>query len=766
MTDLVVVSLEAWDAVWRRNQYLVAGLLRADPALRVLFVEPPADPIHSVRRRSRPRPGAGVRQVRDLPGAEGRLWLLQATKLFPRRLDPGADARLAAAVERAAARLGFVEPVLWINDPGGATILRRTRWPALYDITDDWVAADRSAAEHTRLLDDENVLLRRCREVVVCSPALAEAKGRARPVTLIPNAVDVDAYRRPGDRPADLPPGRIALYLGTIHPDRMDLDLCVDTATALAGVGSLVLVGPALVDRATHRRLTDAGVILLGPKDRRSVASYLVHADVLVVPHVVDAFTDSLDPIKAYEYRAAGRPVVSTPVAGFREQAGHGVEIADRAEFAAVTRSALLDPEPRTVHDAEVPTWDDRAAQMAAVIERLDPLSSGFSPGTSAPRVLFLNHSFEPGGAELALVRLLRVGGRTWRAGVLVAGPERGVFGTLDRVPGVLVAGTRGSMRAGISGRAGGRVLGATLEVIVEAVSVALHPAARTADILWANSTRSAVYGILASAILRKPLVVHLRDVVSVESLGWAGDLVMRRLVLPRATGVVANSAFTLASAAGVSLPAVTAVIRSPIGDVVATPAPPVRPVVERIGMLARIARWKGQDVLIEAFAQVFRGTPVTLHLAGGVLFDEHGYRRELERLVSALDVADQVVFEGHVKDVGLFIDSLDVCVQASTRPEPMGQNVLQYLARGRPTVVADEGGPCEVIEDRVNARVFRARDVASLAGVLGELASDLPQRRRLGDHARRSAGSFGDDASLGQVDAVLGRVLSRVARE
>ena len=46
---------------------------------------------------------------------------------------------------------------------------------------------------------------------------------------------------------------------------------------------------------------------------------YLQHADVLVVPHVVTSFTDSLDPIKLYEYQAVGRPVVSTPVAGFRD---------------------------------------------------------------------------------------------------------------------------------------------------------------------------------------------------------------------------------------------------------------------------------------------------------------------------------------------------------------------------------------------------------------------------------------------------------------
>ena len=60
-TDLVVASLEAWDGVWRRNQHLVFRLLRDDPELRVLFVEPPADPIHAARRRERPRPGQGLR---------------------------------------------------------------------------------------------------------------------------------------------------------------------------------------------------------------------------------------------------------------------------------------------------------------------------------------------------------------------------------------------------------------------------------------------------------------------------------------------------------------------------------------------------------------------------------------------------------------------------------------------------------------------------------------------------------------------------------
>lgn len=372
MTDLVVASLEAWDGVWRRNQHLVAGLLRADPGLRVLFVEPAADPLFEVVARRWPRWGRGLRAVADAPGAAGRLWTYQPTKALPRRLDPGADRRAARRVAGVARRLGFGAPILWANDPGAAVLLEVTGWPTLYDITDDWLEAERTSAEHDRLVRDEGVLLSRCAEVVVCSPALARVKGAVRPVTLVPNAVDVGSYRVPAPRPADLPEGPVALYVGTVHSDRMDLALCEETARGVSGRGRLVLVGPAPLSPAERSRLEAAGVVLLGPRDRTLVPAYLQHADVLVVPHVVTAFTDSLDPIKVYEYRAVGRPVVSTPVAGFRDSADPAVTVAAGSAFVAAAAAALparwAFPEGA---DAAVPTWADRVASMAEVIERV-----------------------------------------------------------------------------------------------------------------------------------------------------------------------------------------------------------------------------------------------------------------------------------------------------------------------------------------------------------------------------------------------------------
>ena len=369
MTDLVVVSLEAWDSVWRRNQHLVWRLLEADPTLRVLFVEPAADPVHDARRGARVARGNGLRTA-DLPGAHDRLWLFQPTKWLPRRCDPRADARLSAAVVRAASKVGMTDPLAWINDPAAADLLRRTSWPALYDITDDWLAADRSRREHDKLVEDEAYLLRHCRQVVVCSPRLMETKHADR-VTLIQNAVETQAYAAPLSRPSDVPAGTVVLYLGTLHRDRLDLDLCIALAKSLPEDASFVLVGPVALDNADASLLAGAGALLLGPREHTSVPAYLKNADVLAVPHVVTAFTDSLDPIKVYEYLAAGRPIVSTPVAGFRELRLPQVDVALAEDFCQAIKTRLETLEGATATAVDVPSWADRAEAMRTVIAEL-----------------------------------------------------------------------------------------------------------------------------------------------------------------------------------------------------------------------------------------------------------------------------------------------------------------------------------------------------------------------------------------------------------
>jgi glycosyltransferase involved in cell wall biosynthesis len=267
-------------------------------------------------------------------------------------------------------RLGWSDGVLWINDPGGGAVLNALDWPSLYDITDDWVLADRTGREHERVAAGDADLLRRCDAVVVCSPGLQHAKGSSRQVRLIPNGVELRRYRTPQSRPADLPELPTALYVGTLHEDRLDVDLVLQTADRVAQAGGvLTFVGPDLLSATNRRRLSShPAVVLLGSRVKEAVPGYLQHAHVLVVPHVVDRFTDSLDPIKLYEYLAVGRPIVSTRVAGFRDEPA--VSAPDRTEFASAVAASLTEWIP-TVERGIVADWSARVDDFRAVLNTL-----------------------------------------------------------------------------------------------------------------------------------------------------------------------------------------------------------------------------------------------------------------------------------------------------------------------------------------------------------------------------------------------------------
>lgn len=360
MSDLVVCSLEPWDEVWRRNQFLVDGLLRRDPDLRVLFVEPPSDLVHGILHGQLPT-DPRLRRVRD------RLWALGPLKPLPRRAGPWADRALLAQVRRAVRRVGFAQPTLWVNDSTYAPLAQETGWPTLYDVTDDWLLTRASPRELARRQRLEEEMLRIADEVVVCSRALVESRGSSRSVSLVPNGVDVEHFRRPRPRPVDLPQAPTAVYVGTLHDERIDVPLVEELARS-SGV-TVVLVGPDALSVASNRLLRLAGARLLGPRAYADVPAYLQHADVVIVPHLVTPFTESLDPIKAYECLAVERPTVATPVAGFRGLAG-AIDVAPREEFCAAVEQALTRQHREVAAPPVGIDWEARVAAFESLLPR------------------------------------------------------------------------------------------------------------------------------------------------------------------------------------------------------------------------------------------------------------------------------------------------------------------------------------------------------------------------------------------------------------
>jgi teichuronic acid biosynthesis glycosyltransferase TuaH len=367
--SLVVLSLEPWGEVRRRIRILVDEIVDLEPSLQVLYVGPATDVPHQLAQRRMAGMG-GPRLVRAHP----RIHVLRPRKWLPRALGHFADRSLQRQVLDAVGELGLRQPLLWINDASYAQMAVRTGWPSLYDITDDWLLAPLAPRQKTRLMANEQLLLDRSEAVVVCSPDLARSRGQSRTVELIPNGVDVDLFRMPRSRPPDLPAAPVAVYVGTLHSERIDVPLVLELAERRPDL-SVVLVGPSSLPADVLATLDRVPSIhLLGPRPYEQIPAYLQHADLVVIPHLVNPFTESLDPIKAYECLAAGRPTVATPVAGFR-QLGPPIVIAERDRFveaaaSALANSATAGATPGEFGDAEVPTWRQRAESMVSVMDR------------------------------------------------------------------------------------------------------------------------------------------------------------------------------------------------------------------------------------------------------------------------------------------------------------------------------------------------------------------------------------------------------------
>jgi glycosyltransferase involved in cell wall biosynthesis/GT2 family glycosyltransferase len=751
--QIVVLSLEPWDEVWRRNQFLVRELLQLQPGLRVLWVEPPSDVLYElVRTRRLPKPGGpAIRRLASDP----RVLLFRPRKLLPRSIYPWVDQSLSRQVRQVARRAGFSRAALWVNDSAYLPLVKASPSRTVYDITDDWLDASVAPRQRRRMERRERELVAVADEVIVCSRQLEQRRSKLRPVHLVPNAVDSAHMQASQDRPADLPPAPTAVYVGSLHDDRLDVELVAETAAALPDV-SIVLVGPDSLSKGSRETLhAVANVHRLGPRPYESVPAYLQHADVVIVPHRVTPFTESLDPIKAYECLAAGRPTLATPVAGFRELAG-SLTIVDRSVFAARLGELLHEPGPAAPL-VEVPSWRERALHFAAIV------AGDVRPGPERRfRVVYLGHTAVASGGELALARLLP-GLPNVDANVVLG--EDGPIAEKLRAAGVTVevlpiadAARSVKRHAVVPGRL---PFGAIVATASYTRRLARRLRELQPDVVHTNTLKSAIYGGIAARLAGIPVVWHIRDRIAPDYLPRFAVLAIRALA-----HVVPDAILTNSTATQRTLGATRRMIAVTPSPVVYDPVeaggvsrPGDGPLV--VGMIGRLAPWKGQDVFVRAFAEAFRSGPELAIVVGGALFGEDEYAASLAKLVDSLGLADRVELTGHVDDVPAQLARMHVVVHASVIPEPFGQVVVEAMAAGKAVIASAAGGPTEIVNDGVDGFLVAPGDVDALAAVLRRLAGDDALRERLGQAARLTVGRF----SAERIGREVERVYRRVAR-
>jgi glycosyltransferase involved in cell wall biosynthesis len=166
------------------------------------------------------------------------------------------------------------------------------------------------------------------------------------------------------------------------------------------------------------------------------------------------------------------------------------------------------------------------------------------------------------------------------------------------------------------------------------------------------------------------------------------------------------------------------------------------------VATLARLAPWKGVDVLIAALAAARQQAPMLRLLVVG----DGDERSALERQAAALDGA--VRFTGQVpRERALaLLEAADILALCSAY-EGLSHVLLEGMAAGKPIVATAIGGNVELIRDGHNGLLVPYGDADTLATALARLATSPDLAARLGAQGRAGPAA---DAWPRLVDATL----------
>jgi glycosyltransferase involved in cell wall biosynthesis len=181
------------------------------------------------------------------------------------------------------------------------------------------------------------------------------------------------------------------------------------------------------------------------------------------------------------------------------------------------------------------------------------------------------------------------------------------------------------------------------------------------------------------------------------------------------------------------------------------------------VGMVGRFQRWKGQHVFLEAVARLRPQFPGTIFwLVGDTLFGlEPEYRHSLEGQVKELGLTQSVHFLGFQADMPSVYAAMDIVVHASINPEPLGLVILEGMAMARPVVVADAGGPREIVQDSETGLRYPPGDSGALAERIACLLEDPGLRTRMGELGRKAVEErFSMDRMIREVECAYAEVM------
>ncbi|WP_342439234.1 glycosyltransferase [Paenibacillus sp. FSL L8-0436] len=372
--DLFCFPIIDWDYRWQRPQQLSRQF--AQNGCRVFYFYIDSLPIENQNATFE-----DIRSQIELDEVENKVWRVKlcsysVLNVYRNTIHHPLDLQyLKWSLEALKQRFNITHTVSIVDLPFWSTLVFELEHnKIIYDCMDEHSGFSNTSSE---LLALEPVLMDKADVIVTSSNHLYNKAKQLNPsVYLIPNAGDFDHFSGSAmKRPADISQvsGPIIGYIGAIA-DWFDMQLVYDLANGNPH-WNFVLIGSTYFSDTTEIEKLN-NVYFLGEKPYSVLPGYLHSFDVCIIPFLINKLTIATNPVKVYEYLAAGKPVVSSDLPELGSMTDY-VKLASSAkQFEALIRVALQETDGTTCiarrkQFAAENTWKKRFDSFQTIIQKM-----------------------------------------------------------------------------------------------------------------------------------------------------------------------------------------------------------------------------------------------------------------------------------------------------------------------------------------------------------------------------------------------------------
>jgi len=245
----------------------------------------------------------------------------------------------------------------------------------VFDTVDNWAEHPSYCHHKKQLIENYKTIDKKADLIFTVSNDLQNLYENFSKVYWAPNGVDVKHFQQKYaviNRDIGEIKKPIIGYIGTIQ-DRLDQDL-LEYLVKNNPDKSFVMIGPVWYKEIAERFAKYSNIYFLGRKSYQEAPMYVQQFDVGIIPHRIDKFVKSTNPMKMYEYLACQKPVVST-TGGDVEQFADLIHITNvYQEFNQSIAKALNNDSEKLrkarFKKAQENSWLKRTDEMLKLIEQ------------------------------------------------------------------------------------------------------------------------------------------------------------------------------------------------------------------------------------------------------------------------------------------------------------------------------------------------------------------------------------------------------------